>query len=228
MRVARSLPLLTVLSSAWLSIPVQGTRVTDEGSFTITIGGRTAGRENYRISAVARGTGTEFRAKADAAFGDRKVSPELRTDAAGAAIEYVVTRTGEGAEVWNGVIARGRLSARITNARGPSAREFIVPPGSAILDDDLFHQHYFIARRTHDGRVPVIVPHRNMQTVVKVSTVGTETLQVGTRELTATHLRFDESSGEHRDVWVDTEGRVLKVEIPARRLVAARDDPPRD
>lgn len=217
-------PLLLSLALPSAGLPAQ---VVDEGSFTIMLGGRTAGRENFRISAVSRAGGSEFLARADAAFGDRKVSPELRTDATGAAIEYGVTRTGEATETWRGLVSRGRLSATITTARGPSARELIVPPGSVILDDDLLHQHWFVARRTQAGRVPVIIPHRNAVTMVTVATVGTEPLQVGTRELAATRLRFEEPGGDRREVWVDAEGRLLKVEIAARRLVAIRDDPPR-
>ena len=227
MRTPSSIVLTAVVSLAAIAAPLAA-QVVDEGSFTITIGGRTGGRENFRITSVTRGTGSEYLAKADAAFGDRKVSPELRTDASGAAIDYVATRTGEGAEVWRGLISRGRLSATITTARGPSAREFVVPPGAVILDDDLFHQHYFVGRRTQNGRVPVIIPHRNELTMLTVTTVGPEPLQVGTKELPATHLRFVESSGDAREVWVDGQGRVLKVEVPARRLVAMRDDPPRN
>jgi hypothetical protein len=228
MRGFRMMVWLAAAASNWAADPVLAQGVTDEGSFTISIGGRTAGRENFRISAVTRPGGGEFLAKADAAYGDRRISPELRTDAKGTALEYIVVRRGDDAETWHGIIARGRLSATITSSRGPSAREFIVPPGSVILDDDLLHQHYFVIQRTRDGRVPIIVPHRNTQTTLRVTTVGTEPLLVGTRELNSTHLRLEEPSGERRDVWVDEAGRVLKIEIAARRLVAVRDDPPRD
>ena len=61
-----------------------------------------------------------------------------------------------------------------------------------------------------------------------VTESGTGPLQVGTREVQATRLHMDEPGADARDVWVDAAGRVLKVEIPAQRLVATRDDPPRD
>lgn len=218
--------LATLLATSGI-LPSQGTPIVDEGSFTISIGGRPAGRENFRISTLTRGTEVDHVARADVAYGDRKITPELRADSRGTALEYRVTRSGDAPESWHGVIVRGRLSATLSTPRGPAAREFIVPNGALIMDDDLFHQLYFVALRTKSGRVPVIVPHRNDQFQVTVSTVGTETVQVGTRELEATHLQVNQPSGAVTDVWVDGDGRVLRVAVPARRLVAVRDDPPR-
>jgi hypothetical protein len=224
----RPIPFACVCLLAAASVlPAQGTPVVDEGSFTISISGRPAGRENFRISTVTRGTEVDHVARADVAYGDRKITPELRTDSRGTALEYSVTRAGDAPQSWRGVIVRGRLSATLSTPRGPAAREFIVPDGSVILDDDLFHQLYFVVLRTKSGRVPVIVPHRNDQFQVTVSTVGDETVQVGTRELAATHLQVDQPSGATTDVWVDSAGRILRVAVPSRRLVAVRDDPPR-
>jgi len=210
------------------ALPAQAPRIADEGSFTIMVAGRTVGRENFRITVVPRGESVVYLAKAEVAFGDRKISPELHTDGNGAAIDYKVTRSGDSTEVWDGAISRGRLSTRITTERGPAAREFIVPAGAMILDDDLVHQLYFIVRRTRSGRVPVVIPHQNTQVSLTVTTVGNEPLQVGTAEVASTHVQVVEPGGARRDVWVDATGRVLRVEDPSRRLVAMRDDPPRN
>jgi hypothetical protein len=48
---------------------------------------------------------------------------------------------------------------------------------------------------------------------------------VGGRLLDATRLRLTAPSAD-RDIWVDGLGRVLKVAIPTRDLVATRDDAP--
>ena len=61
-----------------------------------------------------------------------------------------------------------------------------------------------------------------------MTTVGNEPLQVGTEEVASTHVQVSEPGGERRDVWVDAAGRVLRVEDTARRMVAMRDDPPRN
>jgi hypothetical protein len=206
----------------------QGTRVADEASFTITINGRTAGRENYRISATSRGDLAEYVARADITYGDRRVSPELRTGADGGLVEYhVTTRSGSTSEKWDGAVTRGRLNATIASSRGTSAREYVVPAGAVMLDDEVVHHHWFLVLRSRAGQVPVVVPRRdNVQVRVTMSAVGQESLQIGTRDVPATRLRASGPDGAVHDIWVDRDGRLLKVAIPARGLIAVRDDPP--
>src|SRR5687767_4818186 len=109
----------TLILAIALSLPTaasaQGTRIVDEGSYTISVGGRTAGRENFRISATTRGDATEYVASATVTYGDRRVTPEmLRTNAQGAVINYeVTTRSGASSESWRGAVTRGRLNATI-------------------------------------------------------------------------------------------------------------------
>jgi hypothetical protein len=221
-----------ILATALLSLPVpafsQAGRIADEGSFTISINGRTAGRENFRITAVTRGEITEYVARADVTYGDRKVTPELRTGAQGGVVEYqVTTRSGAASESWKGALAGGRLNATIASGSRTAAREYIVPAGSVILDDEVMHHHWFLVLRARNGAMPVVVPRRgDVQVTVAMSTVGEETLQIGTHDVAATHLRATVGGGEVHDIWVDKSGRLLKVALPARGLVAVRDDPP--
>ena len=146
----------------------------------------------------------------------------------GAPSDYQIESRGTttGSERWSGKITRGRVSARINNARGESAKEYIVTDGALILDDDVFHQYYFLARRSNDARIAIVVPRRNAQLVLTVSSAGADRVTIGTKDLEARHIVLTEPSGATRDVWVDAKGRVLKVAIPARNLVAQRDDPP--
>jgi hypothetical protein len=222
----------TLILAVALSLPAaahsQGARIVDEGSFTISVSGRTAGRENFRISAATRGDATEYVARAEVTYGDRKVTPELRTGAQGAVVDYeVTTRSGATSESWRGAVTRGRLNATIAGGRGTSAREYIVPAGTLVLDDEIIHQHWFLVLRARSGSMPVVVPRRSdVQTTVTMTTVGEETLQVGNHDLPATHLRATVGGGEVHDIWIDKTGRLLKVALPARNLVAVRDDPP--
>jgi hypothetical protein len=204
----------------------QGARIADEGSFTISVNGRTAGRENFRITSTTRGEATGYLVRSDVTYGDRRLNTELTTDATGAAIEYRATVRVSGAtEKWEGAVARGRLNATLTSARGTAAREYVVTGGAVVVDADIIHHHWLLGVRTKDGRVPVLIPRRdNAQETWTVSTVGDESLQIGTRDVPATHLRI--TGGEMREIWIDRSGRLLKVTIPSRNLVAVRDDPP--
>ena len=99
--------------------------------------------------------------------------------------------------------------------------------GALLLDDEVIHHHWFLALRSRNGSIPVVVPRQgNVQGTVTMSTVGQETLQIGNHDLAATHLRATMSGGQVHDLWVDGSGRLLKVALPAKGLVAVRDDPP--
>jgi hypothetical protein len=209
--------------------PAQGARLVDGGSFSITVNGQRAGREDFTISATPRGQMVEHIAQATVTFGDRRLSPSLIADSSGVPLSYKITTrsTSGGPESWQGTIVRGKVSARIETPRGPAAREFIVTEGALILDDDVFHQYYFLAQRRANGTLTVVVPHRNAQLRLQISTAGDERVQIGTQEIDARHLVLTEPSGAQREVWVDKQGRVLRVAIPAQGIVAVRDDPPR-
>jgi hypothetical protein len=95
-----------------------------------------------------------------------------------------------------------------------------------VLEEGVFHHYYLLARRAGGGAtVAAVVPRRNAQVTLRVSPGGSERVTVGGRELPATRLVVAESGGPERTVWVDGEGRVLRV--AAQGLVALRDEPPR-
>ena len=201
----------------------------DEGSFTISRNGQTIGREQFSIRSSPGTLGTTYTAYGTTTYSDRRLDPRLVTDADGAPMRYEVeTRVGpERQQLLSGQVQRGRFSARTQTPRGMSAREYIVADGALILDDDIFHQYFFVARADRSGAVPVVVPRRNVQVAMQVEVKGFERLTIGGTPIEARRLAVIEPNGETRDVWVDGQGRVLRVAIPARGIVAQRDDPPR-
>jgi len=74
--------------------------------------------------------------------------------------------------------------------------------------------------------VPVIMPGHPATASVTVAYVGEERIDLGGQSRAAVHLRIEPVAGDTREVWVDQVGRVLQVAVPARGLVAERDDPP--
>ncbi|HPV76867.1 MAG TPA: hypothetical protein PLX31_18310 [Gemmatimonadaceae bacterium] len=225
----RLLGLSALLIVSATALPAQSAQIIDQGSFTITVANQRTGREDFRIEGTPGASGAlEYVARATVVFGDRRLTPALHSDSMGAPSDYQIESRGTttGSERWSGKITRGRVSARINNARGESAKEYIVTDGALILDDDVFHQYYFLARRSNDARIAIVVPRRNAQLVLTVSSAGADRVTIGTKDLEARHIVLTEPSGATRDVWVDAKGRVLKVAIPARNLVAQRDDPP--
>jgi hypothetical protein len=154
----------------------------------------------------------------------------MRADSAGVPSRYVVEVKDGPAndERVDGSVFRGRVSARVKNSRGESANEFVVSQGALLIDDDVFHQYYFITRRQSPvGPISVIVPRRNTQVTMRVADAGTEKLVIGGTTLEARRYTIADPGGANREVWADSNGRLLKVAIPSRGVVALRDDPPR-
>jgi hypothetical protein len=211
--------------------PLSGQVATlDEGSFTIAVNGERVGREDFRIRSTPGSAGPEVVATASVSYPNRRVLPQMRADSAGVPSRYVIEVKGGPAvdERVDGSVFRGRVSARVKNSRGESANEFVVSPGALLIDDDVFHQYYFITRRQSPvGPVSVIVPRRNTQVTMRVADAGTEKLAIGGTTLDARRFTIADPGGADREVWVDSSGHLLKVAIPSKGVVALRDDPPR-
>jgi hypothetical protein len=120
----------------------------------------------------------------------------------------------------------GRLHAVLQTRTGESSKEYVVANGAVILDDDVFHQHFFVPLARRSGEVIVVVPRRNSQVVGRLEDRGRDKIQVDGREVTAIHFVITLPDGA-RDLWFDEGGRLLKVALPARGLIALREELPR-
>jgi hypothetical protein len=204
----------------------------DEGSFTITREGTRVGREEFRILRQPVAGGTEYVARGLTAYGERRITAALQTDASGSPLRYQV-EVKNGAETearLTGQIMHGRFSAQVRTARGEAASEFAAGDGTVLVDDEVFHQYYFLAMggrlSSATTELALLAPRRNAQGPMRVSRTGTEPVDVGGTSLSATKLSLSGPGMPARTVWIDASGRVLKVSIPDRGLVALRDDPP--
>jgi hypothetical protein len=228
---------LTLLSATLLAVPATAraqVTVVDEGTFTIAHGGQRIGRESFTIRKTAGPGGDVYVANATVDYDTQRLSPALRADQTFAPLAYQLeVRSGdEVKERLKGMVGRGRFTAQVKTPRGESTKEYIVADGALVLDDDVFHQYYFLAQRAlklgaAGGTVPVVVPRRNTQEVMRVKTVGSDRVAIGGTPVAATHLELTAPGGAARQIWVDAEGRVLKVSLDARGVVATRDEAPR-
>lgn len=203
----------------------------DEGTFTISRGGTRIGREEFRIVRQPVAGGAEYVARGLAAYGDRRITAALQTDATGAPLRYQVdVKNGADTESrLTGNVVHGRFTAQVKTARGEAASEFSTTDGTLVLDDEIFHQFFFLGGERAGGAarsVPVLVPRRNAQGTLRITPAGSEAVTVGGESLVATRLTVAAPGSAERIVWVDAAGRVLKVSVPAQGIVALRDDPP--
>jgi hypothetical protein len=199
----------------------------DEGSFVVTQNGTVIGKEAFRILKSA-GKDQLYTSTAQCAFGDRRIFPALSADRVGVPLLYRV-EVKNGSEVEERLQASGRpgrLHAVLRTPTGESSKEYVIGAGAVILDDDVFHQHFFLPLARRSGDVAVIVPRRNRQVNGRLEDRGHDKIKVDGREVLAVHLVVTLPDGA-RDLWFDDGGRLLKVAMPARGLIALREELPR-
>jgi len=213
---------------AWSGAPAQ---TIDQGVFQLFRDGQPVGSETFVIQRTGSGDNATIvaRGRIVRTDGPRELRTSLQLQGSPprpTAYELVV----EGDEALR-VLARSngrRFSVRTISPSGERMREFLVADGGMILDDLVVHHHYFIARpgaeRTTELRG--IVPRRSSQFTARVEPGGTETITLGDTSVQATHLAVLPADGDPRHLWVDDQGRVLRLTIPARGFTAVRDRPP--
>jgi hypothetical protein len=72
----------------------------------------------------------------------------------------------------------------------------------------------------------VVVPRRNSQVTGRVEERGGAKIRIDGKEVAAVHFVIILPDGA-RDLWFDDGGRLLKVAVPARGLIALREELPR-
>lgn len=225
----RFLGMLLALGSAAFPTPdalAQGAPF-DEGSFVVTRNGAPFGKEAFRIL-KSSGKDQLYTSTAQCAFGERRVFPALTADRVGVPLFYQVDvkNGGDVEERLRATGRPGRLHAVLQTRTGESSKEYLISSGAVILDDDVFHQHFFVPLARRSGDLSVVIPRRNSQVTARLEDRGTEKIKVDGKEVSALHLVISLPDGA-RDLWFDESGRLLKVAVPARGLVALREELPR-
>lgn len=232
-------PGATVTVAAALLAGALGTRTAraqvvavDEGSFAVTRAGAAVGREEFRIVRQPVAGGAAFVARSVAGYGARRVTPALQADADGEPLRYQMDVRGAGPDERVSAQAGAAGHFAMSTQRGTSegAREFLLAHGTVVADDEAYHQLYFLARQALAGAtsIPVLVPRTDAQMTVLVRRVGPEPVTIGGHAVPATRFALvGAGGGWRRDLWVDNEGRVLRVVVPGLAIDAVREDPPR-
>lgn len=226
-------PPLFLSSTAWLflSTGLEAQAVTlDEGVFRISVDGRTVGTEAFSIHRTGSGGDGQVLASAqldvDEAGGTLHVRVGLDAAPEDLTIRrYEVKASGTVEEEIIMLPNGQRLVATSRSTRGEREREFRATVRTVVLDTGLAHHYHFvISRAPTGGIVPVVAPRAGRQYDATVAEIGSETLLIGGTQVQARRFRV-EGGGESRDLWVDHEGRVLRVH-DASGYVAIREQAP--
>jgi hypothetical protein len=231
MKIARTLVLSALAAASFAAAPVAA-QSGDQGTFRVFVEDREVGSEEFSITQTGTGASAEHlatgRVRVGLPTGTVELDLRLRARGIGAdPVDYQVTVGGSAPSRTIGTVGGGRFSAKIVTPSGEQLREYVASNGAVVLDENVAHHYYFLANRTHAGRVPVIVPRDNRQVVATVTSRGEERVQVAGTTATLFHLVVQPQGGNEQHVWVDALNRVIRVEIPARAYRAERTQLPR-
>jgi hypothetical protein len=216
--------LLTKVAAA------QATSVVDEGTFSVTEKGVAIGRESFRIARTPGPGGQVYLVTGLSALHDtNRVFTTLGTDSIGVPVSYLSEHrvAGHLVQSIHGRGRPGRFSIVQQTLTGGSGREYLLGYGALLMDEDVFHHFFFVPLRAGNPQLVVIAPGPAQQDTFTVQNRGVETVEIAGRDLSGRRYTLVSSAKGPRDVWIDAEGRLLKVAFPERGLVALRDDPPR-
>jgi hypothetical protein len=214
-----------------LVVPVPATAQTvqlDEGTFRLLVGGREVGVETFSIRRNGEGADAVVIAQGRVVLNDNGGSEVIaNVQVAGAGLRpvaYDLELRGADARRIRGSVSGSRASARTLSPTGETMREYLVTDGAVILDDGVAHHYYFMAQRAAGGatRTPIMVPRESRQLVATMTMGGEESVSAGGTTTRARRVTVEPAGGDTRHVWIDAQGRVLRVEVPGRNYTAVR------
>ncbi len=223
---ARIMMIVPLLLSSAAAVAAQ-TVTLDEGTFRVRVAGRDIGTETFMIRQSGAGENARILASGktvlDGETGSRQLEANL--EIAGNTLRPAAyDLTVEGGDKFSGRLVGRRVTARIVSPAAENVREYLVSEGATIIDETVAHQYYFLARRVPEGgnRVPIVEPRENRQTWAQVTVDPAAPITVAGESVNAKRFRVTPAGGDERTFWTDGQGRVLRLEIPARQLVVER------
>ncbi len=205
------------------------TTVIDEGTFRISVRGSTIGTETFTIRRSGAGanatTVAQGRVVMDTGEQIRTVIQLRGTPLSPTA--YQIEATGPDRQSITGRAAGNRIRTTMVSDASEQMREFLVDPGAIVLDQATSHQLYFVALRAGTtNAVPVILPRQNRQVTARIRDLGTESIDIAGQQVDTRHLDLVIDGIDDRSFWVDSQNRVLRVQIPDQELTAQRTSLP--
>ncbi|HXO85178.1 MAG TPA: hypothetical protein VN803_06610, partial [Gemmatimonadales bacterium] len=146
---------------------------------------------------------------------------EINSDTMPATLQYDVADPRQPARVL-GELGRGRFTVRFVARATERAREFPTGQRAVVLDDSVFATYVFAAwqARTEPSTLTAIFPRALRRESVQVQDLGLESAGRNT-DAKLRHISVTGGS-ETVHLWLDPAGRLMKLQIPSRRLSAER------
>jgi hypothetical protein len=123
-----------------------------------------------------------------------------------------------------GELGRGRFTVRFLARATERAREFPAGGRPVVLDDSVFALYLFAAWRAaaEPGQLTAIVPRGLRREAVEIQDHGPAPTTVNRAPASLRHITLTGGPNLVVHLWLDSAGRLMKVEIPSRRLSVER------
>ena len=213
-----------------LALLLQGQVVVDEGTLIVRQDTAEVAREAFRLVAGRIGTGGTGWTLATTIRYDRvrpviTVAPilEVCCDTLPFALQYDVAGAPEPVRIL-GQLGGGRFTVRFVSRASERAREFPANGRTAVLDDSVFAFYAFVAWRAGPQPVTVtaIVPRAMRRESLVVEDHGSGATALNRDAVTLRHVTVTGGQNGVVHLWLDPANRLMKVEIPSRRLTVER------
>ncbi|HUL03775.1 MAG TPA: hypothetical protein VLV16_11160 [Gemmatimonadales bacterium] len=151
---------------------------------------------------------------------------DVTSDSQPVSLEYDVASVIAPARIL-GQLSRGRFTVRTLGHSTERAREIPVTGRFLVLDDSVYALYLFAAWAA--GPAPVtltaVVPRSSRRDTLTVQDRGQESTSLLHGAVMLRHVTVTGGPNGQVDLWLDEGGRLLKVEIPSRRVRVERQPP---
>jgi len=202
----------------------------DEGTFVVREDTVEVARESFRLvhGRLARG-GVGWTLATTIRYDRTRpvvvLSPilDVTTDTLPATLQYDVADPRQPVRIL-GELGPGRFTVRFVARTTERAREFPAGGRPVVLDDSVFALYVFAAWRAagQPGQLTAIVPRGLRREAVEIQDQGLVPTTLNHSPVTLRHITITGGPNQVVHLWLDPSARLMKVEIPSRRLSAER------
>jgi hypothetical protein len=216
--------------NAWLLALAVLQAPLDEGTFVVREDTVEVARESFRLNhgRLARG-GVGWTLATTIRYDRTRpvvvLAPilDVTTDTQPATLQYDVADPRQPVRIL-GELGRGRFTVRFVARATERAREFPAGGRPVVLDDSVFALYLFAAWRadSQPTQLTAIVPRGLRRETVEIQDQGLAPTTLNRGQVTLRHITVTGGPNLVVHLWLDAAGRLMKVEIPSRRLSAER------
>ncbi|TVP75111.1 MAG: hypothetical protein EA352_09010 [Gemmatimonadales bacterium] len=214
--------LLLPILLLWSPAPASSlqTVTLDEGAFRVMVGGSEVGTETFFVRRSGEGAAGQTIAYGEVSLelpdGPLRLEPAVQASGSEMGVSAYQVRVVGGQQSGESRFERESNRFRMTmqTEMGERQREFRADAATVFLDSHVAHQYWFIGKRIADGQrqIPVIAPREGAQFTLTVDDAESDPVTIDGNQVPANRYRLTGQGGE-RMVWLDDEGRVLRVRI---------------